>query len=99
METYCLKKRIIYILLVWIILFIVNLSGYAQSKAITGIVSDAATGEAIIGASISVTGTSRGALTDIDGKFSITAAPDEILTISYLAQLAQLHDVFTSYSA
>jgi hypothetical protein len=40
----------------------------AQTKTITGVVSDAA-GEPIIGASVVEVGTTNGTITDIDGKF------------------------------
>ena len=42
----------------------------AQTKTITGVVSDAA-GEPIIGASVVEVGTTNGTITDIDGKFCI----------------------------
>lgn len=41
-------------------------------------------GEAIIGASIQVKGTSTGTITDIDGNFSLPAEEGQLLTISYI---------------
>ncbi|GHT18264.1 SusC/RagA family TonB-linked outer membrane protein [Bacteroidia bacterium] len=41
-------------------------------------------GEAIIGASVAVKGTTTGTVADVDGNFSITAAPNAVLEISYL---------------
>lgn len=55
-----------------------------QTKEITGIVTDAATGEPIIGASVVVKGTTTGVPTDFDGKFSIKCAPNSLLVISYI---------------
>jgi TonB-dependent SusC/RagA subfamily outer membrane receptor len=55
----------------------------SEQKPITGHVSDAS-GETIIGANVVAKGTKVGTVTDIDGSFSITAAPDAVLVISYL---------------
>ncbi|NRB52612.1 MAG: SusC/RagA family TonB-linked outer membrane protein [Saprospiraceae bacterium] len=53
-------------------------------KTVTGTITDGETKEPLIGASILVTGTSSGTITDIDGTYSISL-PDgaESLTISY----------------
>jgi TonB-dependent starch-binding outer membrane protein SusC len=48
-----------------------TLSAFAQNKTITGTVKDA-TNFGIPGASVIVKGTSKGTMTDIDGKYSIT---------------------------
>ena len=50
---------------------------------ITGTITDEATGEALIGASVIVQGTSTGATTDINGKFSIDAKQGDVLQVSY----------------
>lgn len=44
-------------------------------RTVTGKVVDAETGEALIGATVSVVGTTRGGLTDIDGNYSVVV-PD-----------------------
>ena len=57
---------------------------YAQKTgAVTGVVKDQ-TGESIIGASVIVSGTTNGTVTDINGKFSLNAPSDAILKISYI---------------
>ena len=61
----------------------------AQSQTITGKVVSAVDGEAIPGASISVLGTSRGTITDYDGKFSIDAAPGATLVVSFVGMRTQ----------
>jgi len=48
---------------------------------IVGKVTDAQTGEAIINANILVVGTQRGAVTDLDGKYTIIAVPAGTATI------------------
>lgn len=56
---------------------------FAQTE-ITGTVTDADNGDPLIGASILVTGTSTGTVTDFDGNFSLNIpAGAESLTISY----------------
>ena len=52
-------------------------------KPLTGKVVDSK-GEPLIGASVVVKGTTRGTVTDIDGKFSIQAAVGETLEFTYL---------------
>lgn len=61
---------------------------FSQTKNITGTVLDEK-GESIIGASISVKGTTTGTITDIDGKFSISVKNNDFLLISYVGYLEQ----------
>ncbi|MCH6198543.1 SusC/RagA family TonB-linked outer membrane protein [Aquiflexum sp. LQ15W] len=60
-----------------------NLS-FAQQSQITGKVTDTDSGEGIPGVSVLVKGTTRGAISDLDGNFSIAAAADEILVFSFI---------------
>ena len=57
----------------------------AQSNngKVTGVVRDA-NGEPLIGATVKVKGTNQGTATDVDGKYSIKAAPGSTLVISYI---------------
>jgi TonB-linked SusC/RagA family outer membrane protein len=51
---------------------------------VSGTVTDAATNEALIGASVSVKGTTQGTVTDIDGNFSLSVkSGSETLLLSY----------------
>lgn len=62
---------------------------FAQNrKAISGVVLDEK-GESIIGASVSVKGTTNGAITDIEGAFSLNVEENATITISYLGFLTQ----------
>uniref|UniRef100_UPI003FEF05A1 carboxypeptidase-like regulatory domain-containing protein n=1 Tax=Segatella copri TaxID=165179 RepID=UPI003FEF05A1 len=54
----------------------------AQS-IVKGVVTDPS-GEPVIGATVKVNGSKKGVVTDMDGKFSIDAAPNATLTITYL---------------
>ncbi len=62
---------------------------FAQTRTVSGTVTDASTGEALIGASVLVKGTSTGAVTDIDGNFSLELSERKTLTISYVGYLSK----------
>lgn len=62
---------------------------WGQSKNVNGKVTSAADNQPIIGASISVKGTTEGTISDLDGKFTISAKPDATLIISYLGYTTQ----------
>ncbi len=59
-----------------------------QKKHLSGTVSDAS-GAPIIGANIVETGTTNGAITDVDGNFYIEVASNAIIRISYIGYLEQ----------
>lgn len=62
-----------------------SISSTAQqpSKAtVKGKVTDAITGDPVIGASVLLKGTNTGAITDIDGKYEISAAAGSVLQVS-----------------
>ncbi len=65
----------------------VSVFTYAQQK-ITGTVTDQ-TGEAIIGASVVVKGTTNGTVTDFDGNFTLNAPAKSVLVISYVGYVTQ----------
>ncbi len=56
----------------------------AQTIVVKGSVTDASTGEALIGASVLVKGASTGTVTDIDGNFTLELSGRKILTVSYV---------------
>ena len=55
---------------------------FAQNGRITGRVTDAATGEPLVAANVSMIGTSTGAATDRDGRFNIVSLPAGLYTLS-----------------
>jgi hypothetical protein len=80
------------------ILVVLTLSaaGYAQTGTIRGAIFDEEAGEALIGATAQISGTSQGAVTDMDGKFNINGvdAGSYTLQISYLGyQTKQIENV------
>ena len=54
-----------------------------KAKRITGRVIDD-TGEPLIGVTISVRGTSKGTISDVDGNFSLQVLPSDVITVSYI---------------
>jgi TonB-linked SusC/RagA family outer membrane protein len=62
---------------------------YAQNATLKGKVTDATTGEALIGVSISVKGTENGTQTDVNGAFSLAAPSNGTLVFSYLGYATQ----------
>ena len=66
---------------------LLTVSSFAQTNAIKGHVKDAS-GEPVMGATITVNGKAVG-ITDMDGNFSVDAAPGTNLTITYLGMTPQ----------
>ncbi len=60
----------------------------AQNQKITGTVVDDL-GEPVTGANIRVKGTTRGTITDLDGKFTLDAAAGESLEVSFIGYATQ----------
>ena len=76
-----MKKQSCFIILMLLLLF--PLGVFAQQRMIKGQVVDDK-GETVIGATVMVKGTQEGAITDIDGNFSIKGKIGCALTISYV---------------
>ena len=62
--------------------------GALAQNVVKGTVNDEA-GEPIIGATVKVQGSQQGSITDFDGKFSIQAASNATLEISYVGYVSQ----------
>jgi TonB-dependent starch-binding outer membrane protein SusC len=67
-----------------LLLFAASSSFALAQRTISGLVTDQANGETLIGASVVVTGTTKGTLTDVDGKYSLDVPTDaKSLTFSF----------------
>ena len=66
----------------------VSVGAFAQKISVTGVVKDQ-TGMPIIGGNVLVKGTTTGVITDIDGKFTVSANKGDILVISYVGFTTQ----------
>lgn len=67
---------------------VVAVAAPQQDKKVTGVVKDKK-GETIIGANVSVKGTTVGTITDFDGNFTIDAPANATLVISYIGYAPQ----------
>ncbi|MBO5058535.1 MAG: TonB-dependent receptor plug domain-containing protein, partial [Prevotella sp.] len=74
-------------LVLFLMAMLVSVTALAQST-IKGKVVDEA-GEAIIGASVMIKGSSQGTVTDLDGNFTVQVQPGGVLTISYIGYVTQ----------
>lgn len=71
-----------------IILLLAGMNAWAQTKQVSGVVTDG-TGETVIGASVLEKGTTNGTITDLDGKFILTVNDNAVLQISYVGYTTQ----------
>ncbi|RDC65290.1 TonB-dependent receptor [Adhaeribacter pallidiroseus] len=76
-------KKILFLLT----LLSTSLFAFAQNGIIKGTIKDSKTQEAVIGASVAVTGSSNGAVTDVEGNFIIPKVPTGThnLSISFIS--------------
>ena len=72
------------------LLLVVTAAAYAQDITVTGTVTDAATGEAIVGASVVLKGsTTQWAMTDDMGQYSLTVPSNGVLEVTFLGYTTQ----------
>ena len=64
-------------------LLLVQMTAFAQSRKISGTVTDN-NGEPVIGATVTVKGTKTAVVTDLDGKFSFKVPAGSTLVVTYL---------------
>lgn len=93
------KYRLIPIVLSLFLFLLIPLKGYGdespmpeavqQNSKVKGTVRDAH-GEPVIGANVTVIGTSDGSITDVDGNFSVNAAPGAKIKISFIGYKDQI---------
>ena len=71
------------------LLLLLPLTLWAQTVDVEGTVTDAATGDEIIGATVKVKGTASGAITDFNGHYRIKAKAGETLEFTYVGYKTQ----------
>ncbi len=71
------------------VVFLSGLTMFAQSGAVTGVVTDAGDGTSLPGATIVVKGTTQGAVSNIDGNYTINVEPNQVLVFSYVGYTSQ----------
>lgn len=69
--------------------FMLSHSLMAQPKTVTGVVVDASTGEALPGVNVIIKGTLRGVSTDVNGRYSVSVSPGEVLVFKFIGYTDQ----------
>jgi TonB-linked SusC/RagA family outer membrane protein len=77
------------LLIIFCISFLFIQQTFAQNRTITGVVTDKEDGQPIPGATVRVAGTTVGALSDKDGKYSIIAADGQSISVSFIGYVSQ----------
>ncbi|WP_103665538.1 SusC/RagA family TonB-linked outer membrane protein [Gracilimonas amylolytica] len=70
-------------LLFTVFALLLSASAYAQSGTLTGQITDAETGEPLIGATVYIESINRGTQSDVDGNYTITGVDAGTYTVSY----------------
>lgn len=78
-----MRRHLIHFLLVTVLTVCSATAALAQ-VTVKGQVVDAETGEPLIGAAVTIMGTTQGSVTDLDGNFTQKVAPNSTLLIKYL---------------
>ena len=82
------KRMMLFLTCIWISVGLV----FAQNRTVTGVVIAEEDGEPIIGASVLIVGTTMGATTDMDGKFTLSNVPSSAtkIQISFIGLKTQI---------
>jgi TonB-dependent starch-binding outer membrane protein SusC len=84
-----MKKRLLSMLSLLFLGILLSGAINAQGIRVTGKVTDAADGSALVGVTIQEKGTTNGTLTDISGNFAMTVSPTSTLSVSYVGYTTQ----------
>jgi TonB-linked SusC/RagA family outer membrane protein len=89
-----MKLKVDYMTRLLLFFVALGLSSFVTAQTISGTVTDASTGEPLIGANILVVGTSTGTITDFDGKYSLNLSADaKQLEFSYTGYASTIIDI------
>ena len=69
--------------------FLLINSAFAQTATVKGKVTDAASGETLVGVTVTIKGTTTGTQTDVNGGFSLSAPSNATLVFSYIGYVSQ----------
>ena len=83
-------------LLLWIAGMLLSVQAFAQAIVVNGTVVEK-DGEPIIGANVLIKGTTNGAITDLDGNFTLNAQQGDILVISFIGYKKSRASSFCQY--
>ncbi len=82
------RNRLLLVALLMLPPLLFSLRSYGQSSVIRGTVTDES-GALLPGVNILVKGTTRGTVTDVSGKYELTAEPEETLVFSFIGYLSE----------
>ncbi len=82
-----MKAKLLFLLA---LCFFATSVAFGQKRMVKGTVLSASDGEPMIGVSVAEKGTTNGAITDVDGNFSISIADGGVLVVSYVGYHTQL---------
>ncbi len=87
------KNQILFIMkgsiLPLLFLFMGGFYSFAQERSIRGTVTDSRTNITLPGVNVVVAGTTRGTITDLEGRYFLEAAPGEVLVFSFVGYQRQ----------
>ena len=66
------------------VLLILSLWAWSQEVQISGVVKSATDNQSLPGVSVSIKGTTTGSITDINGKYTIKASPNQVLVFTFV---------------
>jgi TonB-linked SusC/RagA family outer membrane protein len=73
----------------FLLIFSLSSLSAQQKQIVKGMVSEAHSGEPLAGATVKIKKANAVAVTDVDGNFSITAASDDVLVVSFLGYVTR----------
>ncbi len=78
------NRRLLFLLCAFCATTLLSFQASGQEITVSGVITDGGNNEPLIGASILIKGTSRGTVTDVDGRFTLqVGSPDDILIVTY----------------
>jgi TonB-linked SusC/RagA family outer membrane protein len=89
-----MKRNLLFLLMV--VGWMLSQSIYAQSKTVTGFVTDAGTNERLAGVNVVIKSTTTGVSTDVNGQYSISVSPAQVLVFTSIGYMPYEVTVGTS---
>ncbi|MEH0158199.1 SusC/RagA family TonB-linked outer membrane protein [Limibacter armeniacum] len=81
-----MRKATLFVLL----LSLWSMAAWAQERSISGVIKDASDGSPVIGANVLIKGTTKGTITDFDGKFKLNVpSGTQVLTVTFVGYKQQ----------
>ncbi|MFN8255488.1 MAG: TonB-dependent receptor [Bacteroidales bacterium] len=85
------------LVLMMLLCFVMMHTAFAQNRQISGVITSSEDGSPVVGATVSVKGTSTATLTDLDGKYQISVPSEgQLLVVTFLGMTTQEVAVGTS---